>query len=112
MNAILQLYDIGGIKSDSQTGYYSLNTGNMVKKGQITHTDKYEITYTVIDHSDEGQSLPEENETVSWWAKGSGEPPYVGTMLDDDFPGLDYFFCWSNIPNPPEIFFTTYNINW
>lgn len=84
----------------------------MPQKGQITHTDKYEITYTVIDHNDEGQSLPEENETVSWWFKGAGCPPYVGTMIDDDFPGMEYFFAWSTIPEPPIYLFHQYNKEW
>lgn len=83
----------------------------MPQKGLITHTDKYEITYTVIDHNDQGQSLPEDTQHVSWWFKGTGCPPYVGTMIDDDFD-LDWFFAWSTLPEPPKQFFETHNTEW
>lgn len=81
-------------------------------KGQITHNDKCGIAYTLIDHSDQGESLPGKNECVSWWFNGPGRPPYVGTMMDDKFPGIDYFFCWSYIHWVPDDFFTTHNPEW
>lgn len=52
---------------------------------------------------------PEEIDCVMWWYKGEGEPPYVGCMLSEDFPGVDKFFAWCNCPNPKEEFYTKYN---
>lgn len=56
------------------------------------------ITFHLLDN--ENPPYPEEN--VLWWYKGPGCPPYSGSMLDEEFPGLGYFVAWCNIPTPPE----------
>lgn len=41
----------------------------------------------------------EDHGTVLWWHEGYGEPPYVGSPLNDDWEdGL--FTHWTPIPNP------------
>lgn len=74
-----------------------------------THTDNYEITYTIIDHDDDGQSWPEDGQPVLWWFKGMGCPPYCGSFIDDDFPGIQYFFAWCEVVQPPVKFFRQFN---
>lgn len=46
------------------------------------------------------ENPPNPEENVLWYRMG--EPPYSGSMLDTDFPGLDYFYAWTLIPAPPE----------
>ena len=74
---------------------------------EIVHTESSEITYHIID--EDCRYLPEDNECVVWWFSGEGCPPYIGSMCDDDWPGLHYFFCWSNLPEPPIDFFNEHN---
>jgi hypothetical protein len=63
-----------------------------------------EITFHLID-----EDLPEDIQPVLWWYKGAGCPPYCGSMADTDFPNIDFFFAWCEIPNPSLEFLNLYN---
>lgn len=63
----------------------------------IMHTNP--VFFQLIDPEDDN-TLPEDNQPVLWYCEG--EPPYSGTMVDEDFPGLEYFKFWCAIPQPPS----------
>lgn len=64
------------------------------KPAEIPDSSKIEFHYL------DGENPPYPEENVLWYRKG--EPPYSGSMLDEDFPGLGYFFAYCDIPVPPE----------
>lgn len=46
------------------------------------------------------ESWHEDDGNVLWWAFPITEPPYVGSPLDEDFPG--YLTHWTRIVLPEE----------
>lgn len=52
---------------------------------------------------------PEPESCCLWFYRGEGCPPYVGSMIDNDFPGVKEFFCWCPCPEPPPAFIGQYN---
>lgn len=48
----------------------------------------------------EPMELAEEHTPYLWWSFPVEEPPYCGSMMDDDFP--DYVTHWTPIPVPED----------
>lgn len=70
----------------------------------------YTMQNTPSFHALDEGDFPEDNECVLWWHKGVGEAPYIGTMVDNDFPGIEDFFAWCECPNPRPEFWNHFNV--
>jgi hypothetical protein len=67
------------------------------------------ITYKNGGRFAEGESLPEDTLICLWYYKGEWQEPYIGTLCDSDFPGVEEFFCWRVLPCPSTEFFNKYS---
>lgn len=47
------------------------------------------------------ESWDHDDGNVLWWR--DGEPPWVGTPSDSDWPGDSYFAGWTRLPPPPDL---------